>query len=108
MADERNDLVWIAVDPSAVPEGWKERALSVALLPMLPGEASRVLETLVPLGHEDPTFLSLVARGASPRSIARELGLSIRSVHRRTARLKELLGVESSAQLSASLARRGF
>jgi DNA-binding NarL/FixJ family response regulator len=66
---------------------------------MTPSEADQPLE-------DEPTaetrqLLKLMATGATDRAIARELGISERTVHRRIARLQSLLGVQSRFQLGA-------
>jgi DNA-binding NarL/FixJ family response regulator len=48
---------------------------------------------------ETKQLLTLMAIGATDRAVARELGLSERTVHRRTARLQVLLGAQSRFQL---------
>lgn len=44
-------------------------------------------------------LLTLMRTGATDRAIARELGISLRTLHRRIARLQSLLGVQSRFQL---------
>jgi DNA-binding NarL/FixJ family response regulator len=44
-------------------------------------------------------LLTLMRTGATDRAIARELGVSLRTLHRRIARLQSLLGVQSRFQL---------
>lgn len=44
-------------------------------------------------------LLRLMRTGATDRAIARELGVSLRTLHRRIARLQSLLGVQSRFQL---------
>ncbi len=108
MPRQRPTAVWVGVDPEQVPNAWRDRAVTVAMLPLLPEEAERVLDALAPAAPEEPDFLALLAEGASPNAIGRALNLSVRSVHRRASRLKERIGVSSSAELAAELARRGF
>jgi DNA-binding NarL/FixJ family response regulator len=48
---------------------------------------------------ETKQLLTLMATGATDRAVARELGLSERTVHRRIARLQVLLGAQSRFQL---------
>jgi DNA-binding NarL/FixJ family response regulator len=62
------------------------------------------------VGHE-PTaatqrLLGLMRTGATDRAIARELCVSLRTVHRRIARLQSLLGVRSRFQLGVLAAER--
>lgn len=60
---------------------------------------------------EEPTeetrqLLALMRTGATDRAIARELGVSERTVHRRIARLQTLLGAHSRFQLGVFAASR--
>lgn len=82
----------------------------MAWVPLLPTEADQILEekSAEPDATDDPEFLRLVARGDAAGVIARRLSISTRSVHRRLARLRDSLGVASSAELAAELSRRGF
>lgn len=107
---EEDPTVWLLIDAPQVPEEWRDRARPLWLVPLLAGEAGQVLRnrSTEPLNQEDPDFLRQVARGAPAPVMARRLGLSTRSVHRRLARLRTELGLRSTAELSAELARRGF
>ncbi|XVV07272.1 helix-turn-helix domain-containing protein [Actinosynnema sp. CA-248983] len=49
-------------------------------------------------------LMALLATGATDRAIARELGVSTRTVHRKIARLQTLLGVRSRFQLGVCAA----
>ena len=111
--DEREGHIpgWLILDPELVPEAWKERARPLAWVPLLPDEAAQILEegSAEPAASaHDPEFLRLVARGEAAGVIARRLALSTRSVHRRLARLRDSIGVSSTAELAAELSRRGF
>ncbi len=102
---------WLILDPDDVPEVWKARVRTMAWVPLLPDEAQQILEegsTEPAVAAHDPEFLRLVARGESAGIIARRLALSTRSVHRRLARLRDVLSVSSTAELAAELSRRGF
>jgi DNA-binding NarL/FixJ family response regulator len=116
-AEEQEDLNsqgpegWLFLRPSAVPDRWRSRAIPMSLVPLLPEEAAALTAngtaaTSPQAGSEE--FLKLVARGLSARVIARQLGISTRSVHRRTARLRDSLGVGSTPELASELSRRGF
>ena len=107
---QHTPAVWVLVDGANVPEGWQDRARPMWLVPLLAEEAAGLLRerSTEPLNQEDPEFLRQVARGAPAPVMARRLGLSTRSVHRRLARLRTELGLDSTAELSAELARRGF
>lgn len=49
-------------------------------------------------------LLRLMQTGATDRAIARELSVSLRTLHRRIARLQSLLGVQSRFQLGVRAA----
>src|SRR5262249_47535953 len=53
-------------------------------------------------------LLSLLTAGLSDDAIARELGVSKRTVHRRISRLQELLGARTRFQLGVQASRRGW
>lgn len=53
---------------------------------------------------ETRKLLALMSTGATDRAIARELGISERTVHRRIARLQELLGALSRFQFGLHVA----
>lgn len=93
-----------------VPDRWRGRARQVSFIPLLPDEVVSVLagrEDAV-VNEGDEALLKLAARGLSAPAIARASGLSIRTVHRRLARLREQLQVETSSELAAELSQRGF
>ena len=102
---------WLFLRPSAVPERWRSRAIPMSLVPLLPDEAAALTAdgaTAATQQTGGEEFLKLVARGLSARVIARQLGISTRSVHRRTARLRDSVGVGSTPELASELSRRGF
>lgn len=102
---------WILVSPSALPDRWRDRATPMFLVPLLPGEAHDVLSG-EPAGSElhgeDLSLARLVARGVPVDDCARQLHLTSRTVYRRLARLRRLVGVKTTSELVAELARRGF
>ncbi|WP_158852927.1 LuxR C-terminal-related transcriptional regulator [Saccharothrix deserti] len=53
-------------------------------------------------------LLQLMRTGAIDETIARELGVSLRTVHRRITRLQNLLGVCSRFQLGVIACERGW
>ncbi|MGZ3142631.1 helix-turn-helix transcriptional regulator [Lentzea chajnantorensis] len=53
-------------------------------------------------------LLSLLSAGLTDESIARELGVSDRTVHRRVSRLQQLLGAQTRFQLGVQASRRGW
>ena len=81
------------------------------LVPLLPGEATDVLSgepASSELHGEDLALAQLIARGIPVEDCARELHLTSRTVYRRLARLRRLVGVGTTNELVAELARRGF
>ena len=111
MEQREGPLGWLILDPALVPEEWRERSRQMAWVPLLPEEAAQVLEEGAAepaLSSYDTDFLRLVARGAPASSLARQLSISTRSVHRRLARLRDSLGARSTAELAVELSRRGF
>lgn len=102
---------WILVAPGALPERWRDRALPMFLVPLLPEEARTVLAgdgATSQLHGEDLSLARLVARGVPVDDCARQLHLTSRTVYRRLARLRRLVGVTTTSELVAELARRGF
>ncbi|MFE3902834.1 helix-turn-helix transcriptional regulator [Streptomyces sp. NPDC059153] len=57
-------------------------------------------------GHRQ--LLSYLSAGLTDESIARELGVSYRTVTRRIARLQEMLGARTRFQLGVQAGRRGW
>ncbi|MDQ3952041.1 MAG: hypothetical protein M3279_03590 [Actinomycetota bacterium] len=102
---------WILVAPSELPDRWRDRAMPMFLVPLLPGEARDVLSgepAASELHGEDLALAKLIARGIPVEDCARELHLTSRTVYRRLARLRRLVGVGTTNELVAELARRGF
>ncbi|WP_431780943.1 helix-turn-helix domain-containing protein [Streptomyces chumphonensis] len=66
----------------------------------------------VPVGSEPSPdtqrLLALLSAGSTDEAIARDLGVSQRTVHRRVSRLQELLGARTRFQLGVQAARRGW
>ena len=102
---------WILVAPGALPERWRDRAAPMFLVPLLPDEARDVLSghpAGSELNGEDLSLARLVAQGIPVDDCARELHLTSRTVYRRLARLRRMVGVTTTSELVAELARRGF
>ncbi|QQQ73954.1 hypothetical protein IOD16_22245 [Saccharothrix sp. 6-C] len=57
---------------------------------------------------ETRRLLLLMRTGAIDEAIARELGVSLRTLHRRITRLQNLLGVRSRFQLGVIACERGW
>jgi DNA-binding CsgD family transcriptional regulator len=60
------------------------------------------------LGAVDHDVLMLLVAGATDETIARQLGISLRTVQRRVRRLQELLGAQTRFQAGIQAARRGW
>jgi DNA-binding CsgD family transcriptional regulator len=63
--------------------------------------------------QQEPTLptrrlLALLSAGLTDESIARDLGISERTVHRRVSRLQQLLGAQTRFQLGVQASRRGW
>ena len=108
-----NEVVpgWVILRPDAVPDAWQGRAIPMALVPLTPTEASKLLSD-APVEQEvalaDLPLVRLLARGHSAGEISRELGVSPRTVNRHVARLREEFAVATIQELATELARRGF
>ena len=102
---------WVILSPESVPERWRSRAIPMMLVPMLPAEAAQLLSN-APVEHgiasAQVPLARLLARGLSTAQIARELGISPRTVQRHVVRLSDQFGVRTIQQLVTELARRGF
>ena len=101
---------WLLLSPAAVPDEWRARAVAMSLVPLLPAEAATVLAggTARPQFAGEEELLRLVAAGCTRAAIARRLGVSVRTVQRRLARVQESTGVRTLPELTARLAKRGF
>lgn len=102
---------WVILSPDAVPDAWKPRSVPMVLVPLTPAEANGLLSD-APVEQEispgDLPLVHLVARGRAPAEIARALGVTPRTVHRRVARISGRFGVSTMQELATELARRGF
>jgi len=69
----------------------------------------RVAEPVLPAAASaDDRLLSLLATGLKDEAIARQLGVSLRTVHRRTSGLSESLGARTRFQAGVLAERRGL
>ncbi|MCF6470613.1 LuxR family transcriptional regulator [Nonomuraea sp. MG754425] len=59
-------------------------------------------------GVPDPELFTLLAAGLKDEAVARQLGVSLRTVHRRVSELMELLGARTRFQAGLLAARRGW
>ena len=111
LRDAQRDGVWILIPDKSLPERWADRAVSLALVRLLPEESERLLatgETGPSLHPEEEQLARLAARGMGAEDIARTLHMTPRSVYRRLARLRKRFGATSRAELAAVLAKHGF
>ncbi|MFK4087744.1 LuxR C-terminal-related transcriptional regulator [Kribbella sp. NPDC020789] len=69
---------------------------------------SQVVDALDRPGPEEQQLLSYLAAGLTDEAIARDLGVSARTVGRRIARLEEVLGAHSRFQLAVQASRRDW
>lgn len=102
---------WVLIDRDAVPAELDDRVTSLALLSLLPQEVERLLECTVlsvEFSDEERALARALIIGSPLPVVARELGISPRSVHRRIARLRERMGAPSTESLVATLVRMGF
>jgi DNA-binding NarL/FixJ family response regulator len=111
LRDAQRDGVWILIPQNSLPERWSDRAVSLALVRLLPEESERLLatgETGPSLQPEEEQLARLAARGMGADEIARTLHMTPRSVYRRLARLRKRFGAATRAELAAVLAKHGF
>lgn len=100
---------WMLVPPDTqLPEDWTRRATHVLLISLRPSEIGLLIERKGDVSDLDASFLMLVSRGLPAQQIAREVGITDRSVYRRLSKLRHEFGVATNAELTAELARRGF
>ena len=100
---------WFLIASHALPEEWRERAVPVYMIRLTDEEVEPFRppsDARFALDPEERSIARLLARGVSPRSIAETLHLSRRSVFRRLARLRQLHGVATNAELATKLAKQ--
>ena len=111
MRDGEPPAAWLFLSPDAVPEQWRSRARPAMYVPLLPDETKDLLAArpvLPSLSARDEHVARLAATGRTSASIARELGVSRRTVDRRLAALRDQFGVTSSAELAVRLSAHGL
>jgi DNA-binding CsgD family transcriptional regulator len=69
---------------------------------------SQVVDAVDSPGPEEQQLLSYLSAGLTDEAIARDLGVSARTIGRRIARLEEVLGANSRFQLAVQASRRGW
>ncbi len=102
---------WFLIAPHALPNEWRDRAIPVYMIRLGTDEVHPFVPPASDAGTLDPeerAVARLTARGASPREIAATLHLSRRSVFRRLARLRNLHGAATNAELATKLAKAGL
>ncbi|WP_157868474.1 winged helix-turn-helix transcriptional regulator [Streptomyces caatingaensis] len=122
LADRRDGLLVLAApdaEPVALATGRGELLDSLVVLfetmwrearPLWPGGGCAV-SALPPAAGPDATdlaVLSLLLSGLTDASVAKQLGLGLRTVQRRVKRLMELAGVSTRLQLGWTAAERGW
>ncbi|MDQ3955328.1 MAG: hypothetical protein M3285_07255 [Actinomycetota bacterium] len=101
---------WFLIAPHALPEDWRDRAVPVYMVKL----NSEDVKAFVPreislqerLDPEEKSIARLLAQGVQPSEIANTLHLSRRSVFRRLARLRQLTGAKTNAELATKLAKQ--
>ena len=101
---------WFLIAPHALPEGWRERAVPVYMIKL----SDEDVKAFVPheisfhdrLDSEERAVARLLGQGVQPSEIANSLHLSRRSVFRRLARLRQLTGSNTNAELATKLAKQ--
>lgn len=98
---------WVLLDASDVPEPWRGRGRPLVLVHLFPDEAETMLRgepVQSPIAPRDAELARLVALGRSGSDIARELGLSQRTVERRLSALRRQFELDTKSELAAFLA----
>jgi sugar-specific transcriptional regulator TrmB len=81
-----------------------ERAIPIAGIEALPGIDGSAEGS----PHEEERLLTLLAAGLKDEAIARQLGIGLRTLHRRISELMRSLGAETRYQAGLQVARRGL
>lgn len=85
--------------------------MTLVVVPLLSAEAQQLFagdEVRPEVDQDDELLISLLAAGEPPTVIARELGITPRSVYRRLAGLRDRFGLASTRELARYFALRGF
>lgn len=105
---ESASVGWFFLPMADVPDRWVERALPMALVPLLPAESAELLAGVPRSDEGEVHFRRLVAQGKSRAQMAKDLSISLTTVDRRLRRLLDELGCKSRAEAAGMLARKGF
>ena len=110
-ANDGSPLAWVFVAGTSAPAAWATRAVAGYLVPLEAHEVAEVragTASASMIDREDHPLAVLVARGLPPGAIASELGVSLRTTHRRVAKLRRRIGVASTRELAQRLRVAGF
>ncbi|GAA0388927.1 helix-turn-helix transcriptional regulator [Streptomyces luteireticuli] len=111
LADRRDGLLVLAApeaEPAALAVGPGELLDSLVLLFEAMWREARPLWPSAGPDATDLAVLSLLLSGLTDASVAKQLGLGLRTVQRRVKRLMELAGVTTRLQLGWTAAERGW
>ena len=101
---------WFLIAPHALPEEWRERAVPVYMIRLdsddVDGFVLHLDDLEQRLAPEEKEIARLLSQNVPPREIALTLHLSRRSVFRRLARLRQLMGAKSNSELATKLAKQ--
>ena len=101
---------WFLIAPHALPEEWRDRAVPVYMIRLdsddVDGFALHLDDLHKQLAPEEKEIARLLSQGVPPREIALTLHLSRRSVFRRLARLRQLMGAKTNGELATKLAKQ--
>ena len=108
--DGRQPAGWILLPDDQVPHRWRARAVPLMLVPVVGRELADLLDGRTPsdLAPMDERIVRLLAAGEAQAAIARETGLSLRTVQRRIAVLCRKFDADTTPDLRARLAAAGF
>lgn len=97
---------WLLMHPDDVPTQWRDRALPAVLVPLHLQEAIHTTQSVSEeskLSSDELRILELLRGGAPVDRIARNVGFSVRTVHRRLASLRHRFGVGSNTELAVKV-----
>lgn len=100
-----DSAVWVLAPAASLPTAWAERGTPMVLV-RLPAADLDLLGA--PVRGQRGELLRLAAKGTPRNDIARELGVSTRTVDRWLADLRRQLGVRTTAELAARLTDSGW
>ena len=100
---------WLLLPQSEAPEQWRERAVLAVLIPLTQEELQAVTgpRAAVAPASDDDALVRLLISGATHTEMAAELGVSVRTVQRRIARLRRKMNARTTRQLQRQLRGSG-